>query len=453
MRKAKWFVNSKNPAPISIFLFCAVLFVFVLFNLSLVVALLIGLLIFLIYGRTCAMSWKTLTGFCIKGVTSAWKILTTFVLIGMLTALWRASGTLAEIIVLSSDVIRPSCMILISFLLTCFVSFLTGTSFGTAATMGVICMSISNAMGFSPIWMGGAILAGSFFGDRCSPVSTSALLVATLTNTDLYANLKKLFQTSFLPFVLTCLIYGVAGFLAAEGAENLSAGDTVQVFRDCFELNLFCLLPAIVILILPMFRIGVRTVMSISILLAIGVVLFVQKTEITQILYFLIFGFQTENELLSELLGGGGILSMARAGAIVCIASCYSGIFQGTGMLDFLKTWLYHMAERRSCFFVILLVSVLVSMVSCNQTLAIMLADQLCRDLNLSDEDLAVSLENTTVVIAPLIPWSIASTVPLSAVGAPHTSILFACYLYFLPLCSLLHSITHRDVTSVSKGA
>ena len=45
-----------------------------------------------------------------------------------------------------------------------------------------------------------------------------------------------------------------------------------------------------------------------------------------------------------------------------------------------------------------------------------------------------LDLEDTAVVVAPLVPWSIAGAVPLGAVGAPGVSVLLACYLYLLPI-------------------
>ncbi len=82
--------------------------------------------------------------------------------------------------------IRPNAFLLLTFLLNCMLSVLIGTSFGTAATMGVICMSIGNVMGCSPVLLSGAVLSGIYFGDRCSPLSTSALVVATITKTNLF---------------------------------------------------------------------------------------------------------------------------------------------------------------------------------------------------------------------------------------------------------------------------
>ena len=76
-------------------------------------------------------------------------------------------------------------------------------------------------------------------------------------------------------------------------------------------------------------------------------------------------------------------------------------------------------------------------MVACNQSLTILLVHQLCRDLRPDPSGLALDLEDTAVVVSPLVPWSIAGAVPLSAVGAPSLSMLLACYLYLLPLWRL----------------
>ena len=58
-------------------------------------------------------------------------------------------------------------------------------------------------------------MSGIYFGDRCSPVSTSALLVSELTQTDIFSNIKKMIQTALGPFILTCMIYVVMGMFGA----------------------------------------------------------------------------------------------------------------------------------------------------------------------------------------------------------------------------------------------
>ena len=137
---------------------------------------------------------------------------------------------------------------------------------------------------------------------------------------------------------------------------------------------------------------------------------------------------------VAALLFGGGVQSMVKVFSIVCLSSCYSGMFNGTGLLEGFRGGLNRLSKRILPFGSILLTSIITVMISCNQALAIMLPQQLCVDTEKDPETMASHLENTVVVIAPLIPWSIAGAVPLASVGAPTACILTACYLYLLPL-------------------
>ena len=89
-----------------------------------------------------------------------------------------------------------------------------------------------------------------------------------------------------------------------------------------------------------------------------------------------------------------------------------------------------------------LLTSALSGIIACNQTLTIMLTSQLCGSLMKDRHNFALGLADTAVVVAPLVPWSIAGAVPLASVGAPLSGIWFACYLYFLPVWRLLRMNT-----------
>lgn len=167
-------------------LFAASLIACVVTGASVVFALIFGYILFFSYGLIHGKSVKEMLRFSRNGIFTVKNVLLTLLLISMLTAIWRACGSIAYIVYYASAICTPSVMLLASFLLCCLISFLTGTSFGSAATIGVICMTMANSMGIPPFLTGGAILAGIFFGDRCSPVSTSALLVSELTKTDLF---------------------------------------------------------------------------------------------------------------------------------------------------------------------------------------------------------------------------------------------------------------------------
>jgi len=197
-------------------------------------------------------------------------------------------------------------------------------------------------------------------------------------------------------------------------------------------------LPAAAILILSAFRVRVRTAMLVSIVISIAVSLVFQPGSGAQLLRVMLLGYQAKDAEVAALLNGGGVLPMVKVMAIVCLSSSYAGIFRGTGLLDGIKGKLAAVSRKISPFGTVLLTAVITSMIACNQTLAIMLTHQLCRQLEPDDGTMAIDLENSAVVVAPLVPWSIAGAVPLATLGAPDASLLAACFLYLLPLWTLL---------------
>jgi len=136
---------------------------------------------------------------------------------------------------------------------------------------------------------------------------------------------------------------------------------------------------------------------------------------------------------------------MVRVGFIIIISSSYSGIFQKTGLLDGAKRVVHQLAVRTTGYTATLLTSVVASVIACNQTLSIMLTHQLCRELQPEKSRMALTLEDTAVVVAPLVPWSIAGAVPLTTIGSPTTALLWTCFLYLLPLWQLaVHTAKKR---------
>ena len=104
-------------------LFCAGLILCIILKFSILYALGAGLVLFWLYGRRKGFSWKRLFVISLEGVMTARNILLTFLLIGVMTALWRAAGTIPVIVSFASTLIRPSILVLMTFLLALFLAF------------------------------------------------------------------------------------------------------------------------------------------------------------------------------------------------------------------------------------------------------------------------------------------------------------------------------------------
>ena len=418
---------------VAISLFSLSLIFCLLLKFSIVYALIIGYIIFISYGLIKGYNLKVLVKKSFEGMLTVKNILLVFILIGMITALWRASGTIAFIVYMGSKLISPSILILITFLLCAMLSLLIGTSLGTAATIGVICFSIGKTMGINPYYIGGAVLSGIYFGDRCSPMSTSALLISELTKTNLYTNIKMMIKTSIIPFIVTCVFYLFLGFKSTISPVSV---DVTEIFKQNYNLNIVVIIPAILIIVLSLLKINVKKTMLISIVVSFIIAMFIQKESVVSLIKYCIFGYNNSNQELNLMMKGGGILSMINVGLIVGISSSYSGIFKETKILVPLKEYLKGFSEKTSNYFVIFLSSIISGAIACNQSLGIILTNELSEEL-VDKQERAIILENTVVLLVGLIPWNIAMDVPLKTLDVGIISGFFAFYLYFLPLWNL----------------
>ena len=146
------------------------------------------------------------------------------------------------------------------------------------------------------------------------------------------------------------------------------------------------------------------------------------------------------------MLSGGGIASMYNVLLIVGIASGYSVIFERTGLTAGLMGVVHRMGEKLGSFLTVWLVSTAACMIVCNQAFGVILTGTLCKEIQPDKKQLAIDLENTVILMAALVPWSIASSTPLAAIGAPAASLLFACYLYLVPLCNVTQGHIFRHI-------
>lgn len=242
---------------------------------------------------------------------------------------------------------------------------------------------------------------------------------------------------------------GVAGSARASVSTNASSiTDVGGLFSSAFDLHWLTLVPALLVIVLALLRVDVRLLMLASIAASVAICVGVQHMEWAELLRLLVFGYHAQNPQVAALLDGGGILSMLTVMAIVCISSAYAGIFAETRMLARLQQVIEMLGHRLGACGATMITATCAAALACNQTLTIMLTHQLWGGLYGDDESersaQAIDLEDSAVVIAPLIPWSIAGAVPLATINAPTFSLAAATFLYLLPLSRMLASAVRR---------
>lgn len=420
-------------------LFFASLLFSIYHGVSILYPLLFGLSSFTLISLRRGYSLTDLLKMMGDGSKKSLIVIKIFVLIGIITAVWRACGTIPFIVYYGILFMSAKYFILSAFLLSCLVSFLLGTSFGTAGTVGIVLIVLAKSGNVDINMAAGAIIAGAYFGDRCSPMSSSANLVAALTNTKLYVNIVNMNKTSVIPFALSILGYM---YLSYSNPLDFYNNQIVDEIVNSFDVSLVVLLPAIIILVLAIFRVDVKLSMSISILSSILIALFVQHIPLSKLLNYIATGYHMESGgFFADIIQGGGLFSMLNVSLIVLISSAYAGIFQGTGLLSDIEVFFEKLSTKTSVYITAILSSIATAAFACNQTLAVMLSHQITHKLyeknQLTNYRLAADLENTVILISALIPWNIAGAVPAVMLSADAGFIIYAFYIFLVPLSNL----------------
>lgn len=422
---------------VSFILFISILIICLICKVSMLLPIALGVVFFSTVACRRGFSFLQVMKMGLKSVKNSLIVVRIMILIGCMTGLWRASGTIAYFVHYGVMIIPEKLFILACFLLTSLMSFALGTSFGITATSGVILMAIARTGGVNPILAAGAILSGVYVGDRGSPAASSANLVAVLTGTDMRLNVRLMLKDSVIPFLLCVLLYGVISIFFPMEYIDISL---LHGMEEEFSFSFWCLLPAIIMLILPLAGVKISYCMLMSIVASFLISVYGQEHSIFETIHAMLFGFVPENDTLLDTFGGGGLSSMLEVSGILILSGSYGGIFKGAGLLKQLDEKLEELSIRFGRFTIVLISGVVICMVFCNQTIGIIMLSlvtaRLYGEEQEEKEKWMLDIENSVVVLAGIIPWCIACSVPLGMLGVDYKAVGFAFYLYLIPICS-----------------
>lgn len=370
-------------------------------------------------------------------------------LIGIITSAWIASGTVAGIMYYGFSIIRPETFVVASFILSSIVSMILGTSFGTVSTMGIALMAIGRGFDINPGLVSGAIISGSYLGDRSSPMSSTAILTSSVTETDLYENLRHMMATLIPAVTFSVILYYFMGKSSGSiQAHDLSRISELQgAIRSSFNISPIVLLPPLIVIILSLMRVNIKTNMVIGIIAGGIIAVLMQESRLGYVFYSAVFGFdrQFSHPILTQILRGGGITSMAKVGFTIAAATALNGVFEGTKLFDgILPLITKGSLSPGGLILRSAITSILSAMYGCSQTLSIIMTANFMKQpfwrLNISNTTLARTIADTSVVISPIIPWNIAGLVPALNLGVKVTDFIPYAYLCIaLPVITILY--------------
>ena len=425
---------SSAPTLCGVGLFLATMLTCLLCGITIIWALLFGIGLFFLLAVKHGHSPKTLLLDVLNSAKGLLGLVAILLLLGALTASWRASGTVLLFVYYGVQSIWPPLFLLLTFALTCLLSYILGSVFGTAGIMGAIFMTIGAAGGVNPLLTAGVIMSGVYFGDRTSPAAASFLTISVICSQPTTHLLRKLLRSGVLPLALSFVLYGILSLLNPLQTVDASI---LQIITENCRLSPWLLLPAGFILFFPLLRLKLWQAMTLSAVTAGTLSIIVQNTSLPTLLLTCLRGYRCPNAELGTMLNGGGILGMVEICVIIFLSSMLAPLLQNCGLVELVRPTLGKAVEKVGTAPVTTLMVFFMNALFCNQTSPLYLADAFLRDYYDDDSQFAADLCESSI-LAGAIPWSLACSVPLSFLGAGAACLPFAFFIYLAPLCNCL---------------
>ena len=434
-------IKTNKDVLIASAVFISVMMTCALTGISLVLPLIAGFFCYSAVALKMGFGVKAVAKMAGKGFQESMLVVITLLLIGMISAAWSVSGTIAMFVHYGIALITPNMFLLIAFLLCCVFAYAMGSCFGVAGTIGIILVTIAKAGDVSIVMTAGAVLSGGYFGDRFSPVSSSANLTAFITNTEVYENMKKMARTMIVPMMITIGLYAVLSVRNPLGSVD---PEIDRLMVENFRFTPLLLVPVLVMIVLPLFKVKVRVVAIISTVIAVILAVTVQGAQIPDLLRALVLGYSPESEALAAIFAGGGVVSMAKVSAMIAISCAYSEIIKQTHMFRDVVRLAAAGCEKFGRAEMTLLTGTLFSGMFCSQSVAILMNGMILKSAYRRKggmEEMAIDIENTTVLSATWAPWSSACMAAFSVLGTGSAALAFSFFVYVLPIYYIL---SHR---------
>lgn len=420
----------KEFAPIAFFIF---LFVYGLFvhpqllggsKLPIEAMVLIAMSFNGFYLLYHGFTWERIQKHIIEKVSESIPVLLIFFAVGALIGSWIISGTIPMLTYYGIDIINPNWIYLVAFLICIVFSVLTGTSFGSAGTIGIVMMGIAQVYGADLAITAAAVIGGAFFGDKLSPLSDSTNAVALSAGVELFDHINSMLYTTIPAAILAAIAYAYlsTGAIASDidAANALTSVSATQTdLKTLFHFNPFLLLPVVVILWGSFNRKPVFLTLMASAILAVILAFIFQDFNTESIVKSVNSGFSLdmaegvalESDVL-KILNRGGLYSLINALVVSLLFFAYIGTLDVINAIPVtVKRMMNGLKKKTHTVAATLGATIFTDMLTSNLFVATFVISETFRkkydDMGINRKVLSRSIEDGSTMMESMFPWTV----------------------------------------------
>lgn len=406
--------------------------------------------------------WKQIQAGVLAAINLAMGAVLILLVIGMLMGTWLAAGIVPALIAWGLELLSPSWFLPASCAVCSIVSLVSGSSWSTAGTVGLALIGVGDAMDIDPAMTAGAVISGSYFGDKLSPMSDTTNLAPAMAGTELFRHIRHMLWTTGPAWLLAMIGFSILGAGLEGTADPGSVATITAIIETEFDPGLIHLLvPAVVAIMVGLRMPALPTLLTGALLGALlagfrqGLAMdlpFGQAASATipDIIAAAMSGYapDTGSAEVDELLRRGGMESMSSTVLLVLCAMSFGGIMERTGQLKTLAGKTLAAAKSTgSLIAATILTSIGVNILAADQYLAIVVPGRMYaaeyRERGLDPKNLSRALEDGGTITSPLVPWNTCGAFMAGTLGVATFAYLPYCFLNLInPIIGMVLGFT-----------
>lgn len=266
-------------------------------------------------------------------------------MIGFLLGTMLYSGLLPMFVYYGFQIISPHRLYLSALFICMLMSTMTGSSWSAAGTAGVACMALAHGHGANLAIMAGAVVAGSVFGDKISPMSETTNLAPACVGTDLWSHIKSQLWTTVPSAAIAAVLFTILGLDLRTTSDALpqTAITIMNQLDSMYNWNIILVLPIVVLLVMALLKKPVVPTMLICSLLNLILGRIIQGFNLSIGFNAAITGFKADSimpaglildDKVSYILNRGGMNSMVSVILVCFCGFSMTTILTHTGILE-----------------------------------------------------------------------------------------------------------------------
>lgn len=393
--------------------------------------------------------YKELEKIAINQVGHSLQSVVIMLAVGMLISSWIASGTVPTIIYYGLKIINPDYYLVTTLVICAIVSMFTGTSWGTIGTVGVALLGIGISMGIHPGMIAGALISGSWFGDKLSPLSDTTNFQSGVMGVPLMTHVKHMLYTTVPSFIVSGILFFILGRGNAASFDDSVITQITGQLDSFFKISFITLIPLIVVIVLLIMQRPASQSILIGAILGMALAIFYQGFDAKMVIGSGLTGFNYEfnDEFFNKLLNRGGMDSMTRTIQALIFTTGLGGMLRE---MDILKVIVEPISKKIKSDFALIFSGIFVTYLSIALTGSHMFASimvqstmlDLYKKNGLKPENASRITEDCGTLGVTLIPYGVTALFIVDTLGIdfatffPYTFFCFLCPIFNL-LCGL----------------